>query len=101
MAQRPANPHRYEVPTIGDVAMRLRALIDGAVTRAEVAAWAAEYILYDNPQLYPKVGNERVWRALAQLAGVDLPSTDRPFLYGECDFRHWLRELGEVEGQPT
>ena len=36
-----------------------------------------------------------IWRALNNLAGADAPSTDRPFLYEEVDFRAWLAELQE------
>jgi hypothetical protein len=53
-----------------------------------------EYFLFDNPQIYPVVADRRVHQALVHLSGVDLPSTDREFLYREDDIAAWLSALG-------
>jgi hypothetical protein len=34
-----------------------------------------------------------IWRVVNNLAGVDAPTTDRPFLYEDIDVRAWLEEL--------
>jgi hypothetical protein len=92
---RPALPHRFQVPTVADVRARLEELIadSSASARDSVAAWASEYLLFDNPQVYPRIDDQDVWEALANLAAANMISTDRPYLYGTGDFTAWLREL--------
>ena len=34
-----------------------------------------------------------VWDALGNLAGADMRTIDRPYLFEEVDFRVWLEEL--------
>lgn len=84
---------RYQIPTREDVAAVLRSLIQGHKTREEVSAWATEYIVFDDPAIYPEVEDEAVWEALEALTGANLISTDRPYLYGAEDFQNWLDEL--------
>ena len=81
--QAPAAPSRTEV------AHRLQGLAEGVFSRGEVASWAKQWVLADDPQ----VSDRAVWRALQSMSGADLISTDRPFLYGPEDFRAWLQEL--------
>ena len=76
-------------PTCGEVADRLRALIDGSISREEASEWASHWIAADDPE----VDNDRVWRALEGLVSADAPSTDREFLYERIDFQEWLRQL--------
>ena len=94
---RSARDFRYRVPTRVEVARRLEELVQGEVARSEVADWASELITYDDPQIYPDVNDSAVWRALTQLAGADLPATDREFLHDENDFSAWLSELRGAE----
>lgn len=75
------------------MAERLEELVRGDAARSEVADWASEFITYDDPQIYPEVRDSAVWRALTQLAGADLPTTDREFLHDESDFASWLADL--------
>jgi len=77
------------------IAARLDALIaaDDATSRLEAANWAMEYFAYDDPQVYPRVRDPAVREALAALSGADIPTTDRPFLYGPDDFRAWRAQL--------
>jgi hypothetical protein len=90
---RSARDFRYRVPTRAEVARRLEELVRGEAARSEVADWAAEFITYDDPQVYPEISDSAVWRALTHLAGADLPTTDREFLHDENDFSAWLSEL--------
>ena len=41
----------------------------------------------------PDVKDPRVWKALTQLAGADLGTTDRPYLHSREDFAAWLAEF--------
>ena len=96
---RPALAHRFEVPTRDQVAARLEELVqsDGPGERAAAAAWAAEYIAFDDPQVYPEVEDPAVWAALTALSGADLPTTDRAYLHGRADFEQWLGELRRAQ----
>jgi hypothetical protein len=94
---RSARDFRYRVPSRAEVARRLEELVRGAIARSEVADWASEFITYDDPRIYPEIRDSAVWRALTQLAGADLPTTDRKFLHDENDFSAWLSELRGAE----
>ncbi len=72
---------------------RLKALVEDRESPAEVAAWAWEFIRYDDPELYPPVDDPVVWKALDRLAGADLSASPDELLHGVEDFEQWLREL--------
>lgn len=93
MQVRPARDFRYSVLSRADVEVRLERLVRGDADLAEVADWAMEFIICDDPQLYPEIADAAVWRALTALSGADLPTTDREYLHDENDFRSWLGEL--------
>lgn len=76
-------------PSRQEVAEKLRALIDGSLSREDASKWAAHWIAADDPG----VEDDRVWRALEGLVSADAPSTDREFLYERIDFEEWLKEL--------
>ena len=80
-----------QVPSREDVELRLNDLIAGRTTREPIADWAKQWILPDAPN----VDDPAVWRALKKLAAADMVTTDRPYLYGEEDYRDWLAELRE------
>jgi hypothetical protein len=76
-------------PTRGEVEERLLDLLEGRASRENVAKWAAQWVRMENPP----IDDASVWKALTQLSGADMISTDRPYLYDENDFHSWLREL--------
>jgi len=76
-------------PTRQDVADQLRALIAGDKTREEVSAWASRYALDDGLDIPDSV----VSRALATLVMADAVADMENYLYGEDDFRVWLKEV--------
>ena len=76
-------------PSRKEVEAKLRELISGKRSRQEVADWASQWIRASEP----RVGDPAVWKALTSLVGADMLTTDRPYLYGEDDFRAWLEEL--------
>ena len=81
--------HGEQVPSKEDLEQRLNDLISARTTREDVAEWAKQWILPDAPP----VENPAVWDALLKLVAADMETTDRPYLYGEEDFRDWLSEL--------
>ncbi len=90
---RSVKPFRYQVPSRQQMAEVLESLIQDETKRREISEWAGEYIIFDNPQLYPEVTDPAVWRTLKFLMGADLISTDREFLHTVEDFREWLNEI--------
>ena len=78
-----------EVPTRKEVEQQLTELIQGQTNRESIAAWAGRWILPGAPP----VEAPAVWDALLKLVAADMETTDRPYLYGEEDFRDWLAEL--------
>nr|WP_071604599.1 hypothetical protein [Dickeya dadantii] len=63
----------------------------GVVNRSQVSEWA--FSIIDNDDI--RVTDQVVWKTLECLGAVDLPSTDRDYLYGKDDFICWLKELDE------
>jgi hypothetical protein len=92
-ANRVAKPHRYVIPNKKDIISKINDLIAGKISREEVSTWATEYILFDDPQIYPEIDDAVVWNAIKHLSGADLITTDRPYLYGITDFEEWLKPL--------
>src|SRR5688572_21609310 len=60
---REAKDHRFVVPSRDDVADRILALIQNpsSETRDAVADWANEYVMFDDPEVYPAVSDPVVW----------------------------------------
>lgn len=77
---------RDRAPDREQVEAKLADLASGKITREEAAAWADRYDL-------DAINDESVFDALELLAGADMISTDRPYLYGPEDFRAWLAEF--------
>jgi hypothetical protein len=75
-------------PTRDDVAGVIRGLITGDTSRADASAWAFQWVAADS-----RVDDPVVWKALNYLAGADAPTTDRPWLFEEIDFRAWLEDV--------
>ena len=92
---RPARAHRYEIPSREEVLARLEGLASGDVPPTEVADWANEYLVFDNPQMYPSVQDELVWEAIGLLAGADLKDGPKSYLHGPDDFQVWAGRIRE------
>jgi hypothetical protein len=75
-------------PTRDQVARKLRELIAGDITPEAASEWASPWITRTE-----EVGDAKAKRALVELAGADMPSTDREYLFAKIDFEAWLREL--------
>ena len=77
------------MPTRDDLIWRLQRLCSGQESRETVAAWAMSFVLDDSL----RVTDRLVWDVLKKLDAVDLPTSDREFLYTVTDFKEWLSEL--------
>ena len=85
-------------PSRGDVEAKMIGLLNGALTRREVADWASVWVREDNPN----VDDDVVWKSLLQLSGADLESSPGMYLHDEIDLQSWFDELRpRDEGQAT
>ena len=87
---------RMVPPSRAEVDAAFTGLIEGKLSREEIARWAGQWVAGDTS----RDTDLAVWDALCCLAGADLTSTDRPYLYGEDDFRAWLHEFRERPHAP-
>ncbi|MFQ3392422.1 hypothetical protein ACRYSL_18805 [Enterobacter mori] len=76
-------------PTRHEIASIINKLKTGVVDRTYVAQWAFSIIDADNIRITDQVA----WKVIQSLGAVDLPSSDRDYLYGIDDFDDWLRLL--------
>lgn len=78
-----------DAPSRSEVVAKFCQLIQESASREQAATWAQKWVIADNP---PEM-EEDVWEALKFLMGVDLMSTDRPYLYSAQDFERELSKL--------
>ena len=90
---RPAKEHRFKVPSRADIISLFNDLIQEKTSREIISDWAIEYMLFDNPQIYPKIEDSSVWDAIQLLGSVDLKTDKGAYLYGTTDFQAWLTEF--------
>lgn len=76
------------VPNRIEVERKLLDLIAGRIHRSSVADWANQFFKND-----VEVADPKTWRAIVQMSGADLATTDRAYLHDERDFSAWLEEL--------
>ena len=79
------------VPTRSDMINKLNFLIANQDKRVEVAAWAISIV--DDDSVH--ITDQLVLDVLEKMGGVDLPTTDREFLYMVEDFEDWKNILVE------
>jgi hypothetical protein len=86
---------RGNVPTLSDVAEKLRLLVVGEISRQQASEWASPWITeYTEVQFdTDRELDRRIKKAFDRLASADSISTDRPYLYGQSDFERWLNDL--------
>jgi hypothetical protein len=76
-------------PTREALLRLLDQLAADTVSRAEVATWALA-LVDDDEQAF---ADRAVLQGLKRLGSVDLPSSDRRYLYGDEDFAGWRADL--------
>ncbi|HDC4527416.1 TPA: hypothetical protein O8U08_002805 [Enterobacter cloacae] len=76
-------PSRYEIASV------INKLKSGTLDRTNIAQWAFSIIDADDIRITDQVA----WKVIQSLGAVDLPSSDRDYLYGIDDYDDWLRLL--------
>ena len=80
-----------KLPDRQEVERKLELLIGGAVSREAASDWARPFIVEEGGP--SDVSDEGAWAAIEKIGMADLPTSDRPYLYGIEDFKAWLDEL--------
>lgn len=72
-----------------DLISKISGILSGQEDRGSVSEWAVN--IFDNDDL--KISDPIVLNYLKILGAVDLPSSDRDYLYTEEDLKEWIVEL--------
>lgn len=73
----------------GDIINKISNILAGDANRDDVPEWALNMFDDDSLRLYDPI----VLKYLKLPGAVDLPSSDRDFLYTDDDLRHWITEI--------
>ena len=82
--------------TLEEIKNKFDELIDEKLSRAEVSDWALERERANDDELleyYPHYYRPVIWDAIIYLTGVDLPTTDREYLFCKQDFIDYQKQL--------
>lgn len=77
------------VPSRADVTKKIEMLLSDSISREEISNWAVSIITSDEINIKDKL----LWDTITSLGAVDLPSTDRDYLYQKSDFESWISDL--------
>ena len=72
-----------------DLINKLLGILSGTENRSDVSEWAVN--IFEDDSL--RINDSVVLNYLKLLGAVDLPSTDRDYLYTDDDLLHWIIEL--------
>lgn len=75
-------------PTREEIIDKLKMILLGKLTREEVADWASEYVMQDEPN----ISDETVWELLQIVSGVDLKDSPDEYLHVEQDIIDWINK---------
>ena len=73
-------------PTKEEIINKLKLILEGKLSREEVADWASEYVMQDEPS----ISDETVWELLQVVSGVDLQNSPEEYLHVEQDIKDWI-----------
>lgn len=73
----------------GDIINKISNILAGDSKRDDVSEWALNMFDDDPLRLYDPV----VLKYLKLPGAIDLPSSERGFLYTDDDLRHWITEI--------
>lgn len=76
-------------PTKEEVLNRFKLILQGTMSREEVADWASEYVMQD----FPDVKDETAWQLLKIACGVDLKDSPDEYLHDEQNIKDWIKEF--------
>lgn len=72
-----------------DIIDKISDILAGNAKRDDVSEWA--FNIFDDVSL--RLEDPVILKYLKLLGAVDLPSSDRDFLYTDDDLRHWINEI--------
>ncbi|MEK3644422.1 DNA-binding protein [Aeribacillus sp. FSL M8-0235] len=75
-------------PTKEEIINKLKMILQGKLTREEVADWASEYVMQDEPN----ISEETVWELLQIVSGIDLKDSPNEYLHVEQDIIDWINK---------
>lgn len=76
-------------PTKEELLSRFEFILQGEISREEVADWASEYVMQDSPN----VTDETVWELLILACGIDLKNSPDEYLHDEQNIKDWIKEF--------
>ncbi|BFH15898.1 DNA-binding protein [Paenibacillus melissococcoides] len=76
-------------PTKEEVISKLLSILQGSLSREEVADWASEIVMQDEPI----VTDEEVWELLKITSGVDIKDSPDEYLHVEQDIMDWINKF--------
>jgi hypothetical protein len=79
------------LPSRAEIIAVLDAVLGGTMSRKEASDWAHPWITEAHGP--GQVRDVAAWQALVCVGMIDLPTTDRPYLYGEIDIEAWRNDL--------
>ena len=80
-------------PTIEEVIAKLKMVLEGKLTREEVASWAMEYVRDDSLAFDINRRDEKLWDLLDFVAGFDTEVSPGEYLFHEEDIKDWIRQF--------
>lgn len=80
-------------PTIEEVITKLKMVLEGKLTREEVASWAMEYVRDDSLAFDINRRDEKLWDLLDYVAGFDTEVSPGEYLFHEEDIKDWIRQF--------
>lgn len=80
---------RPKAPSRSEVEAKLRDLLAGDETRAQVTKWAERWLTTRNPD----TSDPAVWKTLVRLIGAELRLPEGAYRHGDADLQDWLGEL--------
>ncbi|HZH62196.1 MAG TPA: DNA-binding protein [Metabacillus sp.] len=75
-------------PIKEEIISKLELILQGTISREEVADWASEYVMQDEPN----ISDETVWELLQIVSGIDLKDSSDEYLHVEQDIIDWINK---------
>lgn len=76
-------------PTKEELLSKFRSILQGSLSREEVADWASEFVMQDEPI----VTDDDVWELLNLASGVDIKDSPDEYLHVEQDIINWINKF--------
>ncbi|PEL11417.1 hypothetical protein [Bacillus sp. AFS017336] len=76
-------------PTLDDILLKLKLIISNELSRGEVADWASQYVMANEPI----VENDIVWEFLQIVSGIDILDSPATYLHSIRDIEFWITQI--------